>query len=422
MSATEPQRASMQTLDRYRSASAETIYDPTDPETIAEPYRALARLRAAAPVAWSDRLKGWLVTRYDDCLAIQRDQRYSAERMTAYFEELAPERRARLTESERALRLWSVFLDPPEHGRIRGHLNRWFTSRALDAMAPRIAQRIDDLLASAHDGGSMDFVTDFAYPLPASVIMDILGVPLEYLNVFQCCSHDLALFVGSSQTAPGKHARAETAVSELRTIFHDLLRQRRRTPGSDLITELAGRVGLSDDELVSNCMLLLFAGHETTTGLLANGLMRLVQHPRQQVLLRHSPEHVSGAVEEMLRYDSPAPAVSRIVGEDLTLRGQDLNAGERVFLMLNAANRDPDAFDDPERFDITRRDGRQIAFGFGMHFCIGAPLARMEAALAFPRLLATMDEIEIAADHLQWRDGVSLRGLVNMPIRFRKIT
>ncbi|MCY4317710.1 MAG: cytochrome P450 [Alphaproteobacteria bacterium] len=395
------------------------IYDPTDPATIADPYPALARLCAEAPVAWSGRLKAWLLTRYDDCLAAQRDRRFSAERMVTYFQGLAPARREQLQRSEGALGRWAVFLDPPGHTRIRAHLNGRFTTAALSAMAPRIAHRIDVLLAPAREGRRMDFIADFAYPLPASVIMDILGAPLGCLDEVQRWSHDLALFVGSSQTAPNKHLRAEAAVAGLDEIFRDLLRARRRRPADDLVSELAASTGLSDDDLVANCILLLFAGHETTTGLLANGLMRLVQHPRQQDLLRREPARAEAAVEEMLRYDSPAPAVSRIAAEDIEIRGQRIPAGARVFLMLNAANRDPEAFEDPERFDIARREGRQIAFGFGIHFCVGAPLARLEAALAFPRLLAAMREIEITADRLDWRDGVSLRGAVSMPIRFR---
>ena len=398
------------------------IYDPTDPVTIADPYPALARLRAEAPVAWSERLKAWLLTRYDDCLAAQRDRRFSAERMAAYFQGLDPLRREQLRQSEGALGRWAVFLDPPEHTRIRAHMNGRFTTAALGAMTPRVARRIDALLAPALAGERMDFVADFAYPLPAGVIMDILGAPLERLGDFQRWSHDLALFVGSSQTAPDKHLRAEAAVAGLDATFRDLLQARRCRPARDLVSELASSPGLSDDDLVANCILLLFAGHETTTGLLANGLMRLILHPDQQALLRREPARVEAAVEEMLRFDSPAPAVSRIASEEVEIRGRRIRAGERVFLMLNAANRDPEAFEDPDRFDIARREGRQIAFGFGIHFCVGAPLARLEAALAFPRLLAAMEDIEIAADRLDWRDGVSLRGAVSMPIRFRRTT
>ena len=394
------------------------IYDPTDPATVADPYPSLARLRTLAPVAWNSRLRSWLVTRYDDCVALQRDPRFSAERMAAYFDGLPPQRRQALAASERALRTWAVFLDPPDHTRIRGHLNRWFTSRALVDMEPLIARRIDDLLTGIRDRREIDFIADFAYPLPASVIMDILGVPLDRLEEFQRWSHDLALFVGSSQMSPDKHARAERAVIGLTETFHDLIDERRRRPGSDMISALAASPDLSDQERAANCILLLFAGHETTTGLLANGLMRLVQNPDQQALLRRTPSLTPRAVEEMLRYDSPAPAISRIAGEDLEWRGQRFRAGERFFLMLNAANRDPAAFADPDRFDILREGGRPIAFGFGAHFCIGAPLARMEAALAFPRILSVMQEIEIFTDGLEWRDGVSLRGLTSMPIRY----
>jgi len=399
--------------------AADAIYDPTDPATIADPWPALARLRAEAPVAWSGRLKAWLLTRYDDCLAAQRDRRFSAERMADYFGGLDPARRRQLQRSEGALGRWAVFLDPPVHTRIRAHLNGRFTTAALAAMAPGIARRIDALLARALEGGSMDFVADFAYPLPAGVIVEILGAPPDRLDDIQRWSHDLALFVGSSQTAPDKHARAEAAIAGLDDTFRSLLAARRRRPAGDLISELAADPGLPDDDLTANCILLLFAGHETTTGLLASGLMRLVGHPDQQALLRREPERMEAAVEEMLRFDSPAPAISRIAAEDMTLRGRQIRAGERVFLMLNAANRDPDAFENPERFDIARRQGRPIAFGFGIHFCVGAPLARLEAALAFPRLLSAMQDIEIAAERLDWRDGVSLRGATAMPIRFR---
>ena len=403
-----------------RQTGPADLYDPTDPLVIADPYPVLARLRETSPAAWSNRLRAWLVTRHDDCIAIQRDSRFSAERMAAYFQGLEPRRRAMLTMSEQMIGTWAVFLDPPTHTRIRSHLNRWFTSRSLGAITPRIIRRIDDLLAPVRDGERVDFVADFAYPLPAGVIMDMLGVPLDRLADFQRWSHDLALFVGSSQTAPDKHARAEAAVAGLADVFRDLLRARRRRPADDMISELARQPGLSDDELIANCMLLLFAGHETTTGLLANGLMRLIQHPDQQELLRNEPERTEDAVEEMLRYDSPAPAVSRVVANDLTLRGQRLGQGDLVFLMLNAANRDPDAFDRPDRFDITRRAGRQIAFGFGIHFCVGAPLARLEATLAMPRVLAAMSDIELATDAVEWRDGVSLRGLLSLPIRYRR--
>ncbi len=394
-------------------------YDPTDPGVIADPYPALDTLRSRSPVAWSERLRSWLVTRHDDCIALQRDPRLSAERMAAYFQGLSDERRRALAMSERMIGTWSVFLDPPPHTRIRSHLNRWFTTRSLEAMKPRIERRIDDLLVPVRDREQMDFVADFAYPLPASVIMDMLGVPLDMLDDFQRWSHDVALFVGSSQTAPDKHLRAEEAIVGLAAVFRDLLAERRRAPDADMISELARQPGLSDDELVANCILLLFAGHETTTGLLSNGLMRLIQHPGQQALLRREPDRAEMAVEEMLRFDSPAPAISRVAATDLELRGRRIARGDRVFLMLNAANRDPDAFDEPDRFDITRRAGRHIAFGFGIHFCIGAPLARLEATLALPRVLAALDDIEQTDDAVTWRDGVSLRGLVSLPIRYQ---
>lgn len=398
-------------------------YDPKDPKTRADPFPLFRHLRESDPVHWSPALSGWVLTRYDDCRLVLNDARFSADRLSPFFEHLPAAARAEVSELEASLRRWAVFLDPPEHTRLRRLLNRAFTSRAVERMVPEIEAIVDRLIDQVIERGCMDVVADFAYPLPASVVMVMLGVPLDDLDRFKIWSDDLALFVGSSQITPAKYERAEQATREMGAYFRALVAARRRRPRRDLISELIANetVGskLTEAELVASAILLLFAGHETTTNLLSSGLLHMVRFPEQQALLRGQPALAESAVEEILRYDGPINAMVRIAGEDVTLGDRSIARGDRVFAMLNAANRDPRAFDNPERFDITRSPNRQIAFGHGIHFCLGAPLARIEGRIALPRLLARLDEIAIDERELEWSDSLVLRGLQRLPICFR---
>jgi len=398
-------------------------YDPKDSETRADPFPLFRQLRESDPVHWSPALSGWVLTRYDDCRLALNDGRFSADRLSPFFEHLKAEERANVRELEASLGLWAVFLDPPDHTRLRRLLNRGFTSRAVERMIPGIEAIVDDLIDRVIARGRMDVIADFAYPLPASVVMLMLGVPLADLESFKTWSDDLALFVGSAQVTPAKYQRAERATREMSAYFRELVAERRRQPREDLISELlaAETVGqtLNESELVASAILLLFAGHETTTNLLSTGLLHLTRFAEQQSLLRQRPELAEGAVEEILRYDGPINAMVRIAGEDMVLGERRVAKGDRVFAMLNAANRDPRAFSEPERFDIRRAPNRQIAFGYGIHFCLGAPLARLEGRIALPRLLARLDEFEVEEGELEWSDSLVLRGLKRLPIRFR---
>ena len=399
------------------------IYDPRDPETIANPFPALKRLQEQEPLHWSDSLGGWVVTRYDDCRLVTLDERFSADKMRPFFEHLSAERRAKVKELEWSVGLWAVFQDPPGHTRLRRLLNRGFTSRAVESMAPRIHAIVHELIDAVIDQGEMDFVRDFAYPLPASVIMEMLGVPRSELDNFKLWSDDLALFVGSALVTADKYDRAETATIAMSDCFRQLLRERRRRPRDDMMSALlqAEETGnmLSEEELIATCILLLFAGHETTANLLGTGLYYLLAYPDQQQRLRAEPNLAEAAVEEILRYDGPTGTIVRIALPAVDVHAQTIAASDRVFAMLNAANRDPRAFDDPDRFDIARAPNRQVTFGHGIHFCLGAPLARLEGKIALPAILERLGDIEQTTDRLRWSDTLVLRGLKSLPIRFR---
>ena len=411
----------MSPRQRPGGASAPS-YDPGDAAVRADPFPLFRRLREEDPVHWSQVLSGWVLTRYDDCRAALSDPRLSAARLRPFFEHLPPERRTEVRGLQDTLGLWAVFVDPPDHTRLRRLLNRGFTSRAIERLIPSIEAIVDRLIDDVAGVGAMDFIADFAYPLPASVVMAMLGVPLDDLGRFKHWSDDLALFVGSAQVTPEKYVRAEAAVREMGRYFRDLADARRREPRDDLVSELLAEApdgeNLSEDELVASAILLLFAGHETTTNMLGTGLLHLTRNPTELARLGSDPALAVSAVEEILRYDGPIAAMTRVAAEPIEIGDKKIEKGQRIYAMLNAANRDPRAFDDPERFDIARRRNRQIAFGYGIHFCLGAPLARLEGRIAFPRLLARLGEIEVDESALEWNDSLVLRGLRSLPVRF----
>lgn len=403
-------------------AAMKLQFDPTDRAVIDNPFPLFRRLRRDAPVHWSDRLRGWVVTRHADCKAISLDRRFSSERMRPFFEALEPEARARVDDLESSIGLWAVFLDPPDHTRLRRLLNRGFTSRAVDGMERRIAAIVNEQIDRVAGRGEADFIADIAYRIPATVIMEMLGAPAADIENFKVWSDEIGLFVGTSRVTDDKYARAEAATEQMAAAFRDLIRERRRKPRADMISDLiaaedAGDV-LNEEELVATCILLLFAGHETTGNLLGNGMYHFIHHPAQYDRLRTQPDLAERAVEEILRFDGPSGAVVRVAGEDLEFAGQPIRRGERVFAFVNAANRDDAVFDDPERFDITRGASGQLAFGHGIHFCIGAPLARLEGRIAFPIFAERLRHPRLVGEEPAWIDSVTFRGLTRLPIAF----
>jgi cytochrome P450 len=400
-------------------------YAPNHAEVRSDPFPLYARMREEDPAHWSPLLKGWVLTRYEDIKRACLDTAgMSSDRLRPFFAALPAAEAPPLAALERYLTLWMVFRDPPEHTRLRRLVAQVFNARAIEALRGEVETITAWLLDALQERNEIDFIAEFAGPLPALVIMHMLGVPKEELARLKLLSDEMALFIGSARDTRDKYARAEAATAEMAELFRSLIALRRRKPARDLLSDLvqledAQGDRLNDDELVASCLLLLFAGHETTTHHIANGLRALLAFPAELARLRGGPGLAAAALEELLRYDGPIGAQVRIVQESHALHGKELKRGERVFLLVNAANRDPRAFEDPDRLDLERRGVPHLAFGFGAHLCLGFPLARLEGRIALPAVLGRWRSIEIAAQPLDWLDSMVLRGMKALPLRVR---
>ena len=397
-------------------------YRPTDPAILADPFPIYQRMRDEEPAHWNPHLKAWVLTRYDDVKRVCLDtERMSSDRLRPFFSTLPSAEAGRMAELIRILTLWMVFRDPPVHTRLRRLASRVFHVRSMHALRPNVEALTAWLLERIGDKPEFDFIAEFAMPLPALVIMDMLGVPRGELAHFKRLSDEMALFIGSARATPDKYARAEAGTHEMANLFRSLIAARRAKPERDLLSELVHLEEdgdrLSEDELVAMCVLLLFAGHETTTHHITNGLAALLRFPAELEKLRKNPALAPAAVEELLRYDGPIGAQVRIVQEPQTFHGRGFKTGDRVFLMMNAANRDERAYPDPDRVDLHRNGPAHLTFGFGPHICLGFPLARLEGQIAIPAVLARWRHIEAAPGPIEWMDSMVLRGMNAYPIR-----
>jgi cytochrome P450 len=382
-----------------------------------DPYPVYARLRAEAPVYWSERYQRWFLTRYADIDASLRGPHWSANRL----HNIRPPERE--TEIEPVVRVGSkqmLFADPPDHTRLRGLVSKTFTPRVVERMRTRVEQLVDALLDKVADKGEMDVIRDLAYPLPAIVILDVLGLPQEERDQFKAWSVDLANFLGNVVGDPEIDRQAVRGVVDAVDRFATLADELRQSPRDDLLTALvqAEEAGdrLSREELLANTMVLLLGGHETTTNLIGNGLLALLRHPDQLQRLRDDPSLLPTAVEEFLRYDGSIQSIARIATVDQEIRGKLIRAGQRVMTVLGAANRDPEQFERPDELDVGRHPNRHIAFGLGIHFCIGAPLARLEAPIAFRAILERFPNLRLATDRVEWQPNPIFRGLKALPV------
>ena len=396
-------------------------YRPNDPAIVADPFPLYRQLQDADPAHWSTDLKAWVLTRYEDVKRVCLDAGMSSDRLRPFFATLPSAEAARIADLVRYLTLWMVFRDAPDHTRLRRLAAKVFNVRSIHALRPNVTALTAWLLDAIGARDEIDFIADFAGPLPALVIMDMLGAPRSELARLKRLSDEMALFIGSARDAPEKYERAQSATREMAELFRALIAPRRAAPQDDLLSALVhveeDGDRLSDDELVATCVLLLFAGHETTTHHLANGLAALLRFPAELARLRADPGLAPAAVEELLRYDGPIGAQVRIVREPRVFHGKTFNPGERVFLLMNAANRDPRAYHDPDRLDLGRNGVPHLTFGFGAHICLGFPLARLEGQIALPAVLARWPRVELAAAHLEWMDSMVLRGMKALPLR-----
>ena len=391
-------------------------------EAVRDPHAYFRRLRELDPVHWNPRHRAWVITRYDDVARELRSAALSAERITPFAEAVT---RAANSDSVDAtfgiLKEWLVFRDPPEHTRLRRLVARAFTPSVVKARMQEITETIDGLVDELRDQRGVDLIHEFAFPLPAVVIAQMLGVPPEDRNLFKEWSDQLTSLVFGAYGREDRFESAARGMIELRDYLMALIAEYERTPGENLISlllEHEGDDGLSREELVATCTLLLFGGHETTTNLIGNGMLALLTNRDQLTALRSQPDLIGPAIEEILRYDGPARATVRMVKEEHEVGGRLLKPGERVFLVNLSANRDPDAYPDPDTLDIRRNPGNHLGFGVGIHYCLGAPLARLEGQLAITRLLDAFPTIDLDAEPstLAWHGTMLSRGLVSLPV------
>ena len=394
-------------------------------EAVRDPYSYFRRLREHDPVHWNPRHRAWIVTPHAEISKSLRSQGLTAERITPFTEAISRASESDDVDSTFAiLKDWVVFRDPPEHTRLRKLVSRAFAPSVIRRRSEEISATIASLTSGLVRDEPIDLLHEFAYPLPAIVIAEMLGAPPEDRDLFKHWSDKLTALVFGAYDREDRFHSAAAGMLELRDYLLALIVKYEREPGDNLISLLLEHEdddALTRDELVSTCTLLLFGGHETTTNLICNAMLALLSDLDQLDLLRDDSELIVPAVEEFLRFDGPARATVRLVKDDHEIGDKVVRQGERVFLINPAANRDPAVFSDPDRLDITRNPTNHLGLGAGIHYCLGAPLARLEGQLAISALLQSFPDIELAVsrDELDWTSTMLSRGLTNLPVRLK---
>jgi len=392
----------------------------TRPEAVANPIPVYARLRELGPVLRTSSFygDGFVLTRYEDVASVLRDPRFANDRASvpggSSMDKWWMPTILRMLVSSMVLK------DPPDHRRLRNLVQKAFTPGMVDKMNGRVEQITEELLDAAARKPVVDLMEEFALPLPLTVISEMLGVPEPDRIAFRKL---IGKVLDPAALGPLAFLRNYPNMLKLNRFLRKLVKLRREQPGEDLVTALVeaeeGGDRLSEDELISMVFLLLFAGHETTVNLIGNGVLALVQNPGQMRKLREQPELIDSAIEEMLRFTNPVGQVApRFAKEDVELAGVRIPQGSAVTLVIASANLDENAFPNADTLDITRSPNRHVSFGYGIHFCLGAPLARLEARVAIPALLRRFPRIDLAvpAEKLRWRPNMGLRGLEALPL------
>ena len=393
-------------------------FDPMSPEFRANPYPYYQLMLQHAPIFFRPDWNMWFVARYDDVVKTLREPRFGREYNRSNGTIEIPESMRPLVDMQW---LWMLLRDPPDHTRLRGLVHKAFTPKMIEQMRERVQATADRLIDAVEPNGALDVIADLAKPLPVTVIAEMIGVPAGDHALFRRWSDMLAPTLDLDDREE-TYLTGTKATVEFTDYLHGLIAERRARPQDDLLTALiaAEEAGdrLTEAELIATVILLLLAGHETTTNLIGNGTLALLRHPDQLVLLRDNPTLARGAVEELLRYDSPVQLTGRTAADDVEIGGQIIQAGQYATTLIGAANHDPAQFADPDRLDITRADNHHLAFGNGIHFCLGAPLARMEGQIAFNTLLRRLPTLTLADDQPTYRDNLTLRGLNALPVTF----
>ena len=390
---------------RARPDPTLSLYQLLDPEVLADPYPLYRRLRERDPVFWDPFLCAWVVTDYANVLAVLH--RFSAER-TPTPAQLNALGLGALEPIARVMVKQMLFMDAPAHTRLRGLCSRAFTPRRVEQLREHIQDIVDRLLDRVMPAGRLEVLADFAAPLPAIVTAELLGVPAADHQRLKAWSADYAEMLGNFQHNPDRAGRVLRSVEEMTAYFRAAIREQASRPrdgllGSLLTAEVDGS-RLSEDEVIANVIVTMVGGQETTTNLIGNGLLTLLRHPDQLARLRDDPSIAESAIEELLRYESPSQHTARLAPDDRFWAASRFASAHPVMAVMAAANRDPARFPDPDRLDLTRTDNRHLAFGWAAHFCFGAPLARMEAQIAFTTLLRRLPDLALEPGPLVWRE------------------
>jgi len=405
--------------EHVQTATSAPLFDPLAPEFIRDPYPAYARLRTNDPMHVTQ-FGAFLASRHAEASLVLRDKRFGKDFVDRSIRRYGP----KIMEEPvfRSMSHWMLQQDPPDHTRLRGLVVKAFTARRVEDMRPRIQTIVDQTLDRIAPQGHMDLIEDFAFRLPVTIICDMLGIPEDHREVFYASSRDGGRLLDPVPMTPEEIKQGNAGNAMAQMYFQQLFELRRKNPGDDLTTQLvqAEEDGskLSNEELTANIILLFGAGHETTVNLIGNGLLALHRNPDQLALLKANPSLITNAIEEFLRYDSSVQMTGRVALEDIDdLGGKKIPKGEGVLCLLGSANRDPAVYPDrPDRLDIVRPNVKPLSFGGGIHFCLGAQLARIEAEIAISTLLRRLPDLRLDdADDPEWRPTFVLRGLKRLP-------
>ncbi len=397
-------------------------FDPTQREFIEDPYPYYRKLREEDPVHYYAPFGSWWLTRYKDVSMVLSDHTLFMKQPPTQLDEVPSPLQPDLQDLNEIPESM-LFLDPPDHTRLRSLVTKAFTPRVVENLRPRIEEIVRSTIHSAKSisNGKFDLMTEIAFPVPAIVIAEMLGVPIEDRDTFKGWSARIIKGLDGTQP-PGVLMDAAKADLELANYFSKLIEQRRRNKQNDLLsalitTEEEGRK-LTVGEIISTCGLLLVAGHETTTNLIGNGIRALILHPDQLKLLREHQEFMPMAIEELLRFESPVQRTARFASKEMKIGDKTIGKGAGVITLLAAANRDPSVFANPENLDITRKENPHVGFGKGIHYCLGAPLARLEAPIVIRMVLEAFPDLKLGEGKAQWNSNTVIRGLKSLPVEF----
>lgn len=403
-------------------------FDLNSAEFLADPYPVYDRMRSNDPVYWSEQNSYWLLTRYADIVSLIPNEKLSSNRIAAHADRMPNEIKEQFRPFFTAVSSWMLMVDPPDHTRLRGLVNKAFTPGVVANMQRLIQELVDDMLTRVESHGRMDVITDLANPLPAMVIAELLGVPRTDQRQFKEWSDDMTKALSGIDSAKSKeelfglYGIAQKSIMQLSSYFKERINELRLHPQENLLSALAQAEEqgdrLTENELFANCVLLMMAGHETTTNLIGNGILALLRNPEQKEALATNPALIVSAVEELLRYDSPVQKMARIALSDIAVDGKQIKKGQLVCFCFGAANRDPEQFVTPQQLDIARKPNRHLAFGHGLHYCVGAALARLEGQIAVSSLLHRLPKVRLENESAEWHRDFTLRGLKSLPVVF----